>query len=436
MITKLKVSNYKSIGMLGINIDVKPLTVLLGANGTGKSSVLEAICIITQSKNKSLLASLQKGELVQYSNVESLGHKGESKREIVIEIHVGLNKNELASILEKEDFIDMSSWSPIITKQGSIGYRHSYIPDTQEVRQSIVVGGEEKIRIGYIKTGDSSYQNVIEFPRVENPLISRDVQPILVKGMFLQQHSDEIYARVARLAETAREIIGSKLLDKVFLISAFRGDVKLEGKATAKPNWVGKQGQNLIEMLSLIWGNRRYKEIREKISGWAEKFEIHGLNAGWRGDSVLGVDFTDSTFNTPLILALAGYGSRQVLSIITQLFCSQSGDIIMVEEPEISLHPNAQALLPELFADAINEGKQVIITTHSETMPLALRRPIKNGKIRARDIAVYHAKKKKKGTEFSKLVLTEDGYVRGWIPSFAEVESQLLKEWSQTIPRE
>jgi predicted ATPase len=69
---------------------------------------------------------------------------------------------------------------------------------------------------------------------------------------------------------------------------------------------------------------------------------------------------------------MASYGSKQILSVITQLFWSDPDSIVMIEEPEISRHPNAQILLAELFAEAVHEGKQIIITAHSEFLPLTL----------------------------------------------------------------
>ncbi len=108
----------------------------------------------------------------------------------------------------------------------------------------------------------------------------------------------------------------------------------------------------------------------------------------------------------------------------------------MIEEPEISLHPDSQAHLAELFAESISEGKQIIITTHSEFLPLTLSIPIQKGLLKTDDIAIYHVEKGLKGTFIKRLELTSKGYVKGWIPSFAELEERLLKEWMETVPEE
>jgi len=65
--------------------------------------------------------------------------------------------------------------------------------------------------------------------------------------------------------------------------------------------------------------------------------------------------------------------------------------IICVEEPELHLHPRLQARLGNLFATAVIRGRnQVIIETHSESILLRLRRLIRNGKLRADDVAVLY----------------------------------------------
>ena len=437
MITRLAISNYRSIGEPGVNLDLKPLTILIGANGTGKSSLLEAACLLTQGENNTLLGSLQSGELDKYQKLDSITQKRQSKREIKKDIYLDFNKDELNVIDIFGDAVNKSSLEVVVRRPKSIGYRYIHSPQSDEVKQSVLVNGKEIIKSGFTRIKKSTYRNQIEYPpQLYEQRVRGDVQKILGEFIFALDKSNEVSKTIEELAEIIRILISRKLFGKAFLISAARGDVRLEGNATASPKWIGKSGENLVELLSLIFGDRKYDAIRKKICKWADRFEISGLNAGWRGGSVLGADYSDSTFHMPFDLALAGYGSRQVLSIITQLFYSKKGDTIMVEEPELSLHPNSQALLPELFSDAVKDGKQVIITTHSETLPLALRRPIKNKIIKFRDIAVYHVEKREKGTEVKQLQLSEDGYIKGWIPSFAEVESQLLKEWAETIPKE
>ena len=99
----------------------------------------------------------------------------------------------------------------------------------------------------------------------------------------------------------------------------------------------------------------------------------------------------------------------------------------------MSLHPEAQVKIQELFADAINEGKQIICSTHSPFTILALSKIIKNKSLTVDDIAIYEVKKGKRGTKAKKLNLNNKGFIEGGITSFMNVELDLFKDWSESL---
>ena len=160
------------------------------------------------------------------------------------------------------------------------------------------------------------------------------------------------------------------------------------------------------------------------------------IKAGWWSGKYLSSDYIDPELRTCLNMALASQGSRQILTIITQLFWSRPGSIIMLEEPEISLHIEAQLELPGMFSDAIKEGKQVIVTTHSEHLILALKPLIVNGELKPEDVAIWHFEKTSEGRKAEKLNLTDKGIVEGWIPSYVKAEGEIIKEGFNTLPED
>jgi predicted ATPase len=225
-------------------------------------------------------------------------------------------------------------------------------------------------------------------------------------------------------------------LRRVYFLSSLRGFVEPTVDASSDAEWIGKDGEDLITILSKCFASGKYNEKGNKIEHWANEFGISGLKSGFVSGGRLGSDFSDPILKTQLALSLASHGSRQILAILTQLFWSEPGDLILIEEPEISLHPEAQILLPELFADAVKDNKQIICSTHSPFLILALPRVIQKSKISGSDIGIYEIEKTEKGTISKRKEIDERGYVKGWIETFAKVDEELFSEYLEGLEEE
>ena len=445
MITRFAIENFKSIGKPGVALELKPLTILVGPNGSGKSNILEALALLVQSVGQRGFAYRgdQYPNLVSYASPEDFAHKHILERRATIEIHITVEDSEKERLSSIAEQVDKASLGVSIGQVYSLGYRYSGTlsePYPGVTRQTVLSDDKELITAGYVQIDKSSWRNEFEYPPILRPVTCGETSSVLTPSVFSQLGKAVEEAKpLIDFGQAAVEIIASKLRperarkNKVFLISALRGEVKSEAGTKGEPEWVGKRGEDLLQILSFISPIEHKKKL-EKIHEWALRFGLKEPWGRWKGKEKLGTEYEDPELNVVLKLALASHGSRQVMSIITQLFWSEPGDIIMIEEPEISLHPNSQANLPELFAEAIHEEKQVVITTHSLVLPLALSRPIEKGLVEPSDIAIWHIKKESRGTTAEKLELTQKGYIRGWIPSFADIELELMQEWARTLP--
>jgi len=451
MISNLAVTNFKSIGEGGVEVEFKPLTIFLGPNGSGKSSILEAIGILSQSAEK--MDFQTNGNLVKIPLASNIFYK-KSENWLTFEVRIKatdaeINKlffkisenkltEDIQAALRKKDIKDIKA----VLSEKDIRYKLSYKWKTNEFIQTVMMGSHEIAKVEFITTGERSWTYNLQFLNKTSGFPRYSADKILNEEVFRSQKNEEndLFSDIA--VEIVR-IIRARILNQVFLISAMRGQPDFEQKVDEAINvpflkalGVGTYGRYLIQVLSLIHSNREYEEIYKKIDKWASIFGLNKFSAGYKGGTILGSDYIDDKLNAVLNLAMASHGSKQILSVITQLFWSDPGAIIMIEEPEISLHPNAQARLAELFAEAVREGKQIIITTHSEFLPLTLSIPIQKRLLKTEDIAIYHVEKSRKGTAIERLELTPKGYVKGWIPSFADLEAQLLKDWMETVPEE
>ena len=429
MLSKVKIGNFKSIEEL--ELQLAPLTIFVGPNSSGKSNVLESIAILAQttrldrSITRSLEGSLRYGAFIQYPIsrdfplFDFIAHKKDWSKFITFEIHI-----------TDEDY-------------DNIGYMYSFMPKDEEIRQAVFAYEEKEVEVGYLNVGERAMRAEFLYPEeFKKDLLQSagHVEHILDPNCFNYGLKESITGIDRQVIEEtlyrAQEIVKKieTTVRDVYLISAIRGEVRPFVETGIDEPVLGTHGEGLIEILSMIFRRPEYEKIAGKIVKWASKFGMKEIKAGWWGGKYLSSDYIDPELQTRLNMTLASQGSRQILTIITQLFWSKPGSVIMIEEPEISLHIEAQLELPKMFSDAIKEGKQVIVTTHSEHLILALKPLIVNGELKPEDVAIWHFEKTKEGTKAERLNLTDKGIVEGWIPSYVKAEGEIIKEWFDTLP--
>ena len=436
MLTGLQIKNFKSIEDSGL-LQLKPLTIFTGPNASGKSNILESLAVLAQATRlergveRSLAGSLTHGDLVRYPHpwTDYATHRKDPDRWISFEVHARPSDaatNEIRAFLRSE--------------VPSIGYGYSYKESTRDASTYVIVGNGKLVEVRR-ETTDSSQRTRVVCEGIPPELEMEDSSPkILDSRCFtfrrLTKPEMESFGDIADPASTiARMIVVdlARCLERTYLLSALRGGVDAEVKTGSRPNRVGKCGEHLVEILALCFSREEYSAKKDRIDEWSQKFGLGKIGAGWWGGDQLGSDFIDPVLKTHLNLVLASGGSRQVLSMIVQLFWSEPGDIVMIEEPEMSLHPESQVLLQDLFATAVAEGKQIICSTHSPFLVLALSKVLKNGKLSRDNVVVHHVEKGESGTKIKQLQLNQNGFVTGWIPSYLKVENELFDEWAESL---
>ena len=115
-----------------------------------------------------------------------------------------------------------------------------------------------------------------------------------------------------------------------------------------------------------------------------------------------------------------GYGVGQLLPIIVQSLLTQSG-MILVEQPEVHLHPRLQSAVGDLFVDTVVSGSaQLLVETHSEHLVLRLLRRVREGVLAPADLAILYVDLDEDGAAFVRRleVDAEGDLVDGWPGGF------------------
>ncbi len=91
------------------------------------------------------------------------------------------------------------------------------------------------------------------------------------------------------------------------------------------------------------------------------------------------VDIAGAGAGTKANLADVGFGVSQALPVLVQGLLMRTGGIYLVQQPEIHLHPDAQAGLADFFIYLASYGVITVVETHSEYLLLRLRRRLAEG---------------------------------------------------------
>jgi predicted ATPase len=91
------------------------------------------------------------------------------------------------------------------------------------------------------------------------------------------------------------------------------------------------------------------------------------------------VDVKGASRGTKANLTDVGFGISQVLPVLVQGLLMRRGGIYFVQQPEIHLHPDAQAGLADFFIYLASQGVITVVETHSEYLLLRLRRRLAEG---------------------------------------------------------
>ena len=106
----------------------------------------------------------------------------------------------------------------------------------------------------------------------------------------------------------------------------------------------------------------------------------------------LGIRISESTeFLRPIH---CGFGITQILPIIVAILSARApsygrNPLLLVENPEVHLHPAGQALMGAFLADAAHAGVQLIVETHSDHVLNGVRRAVKSGRASADEVAIH-----------------------------------------------
>jgi len=414
MIERIYAKNYRAFKDL--DVDLSKINLFFGPNNSGKSSILSLISVLSQTLNSSdhsvpLLLRGSKEDLGTYGDMV---HNHNTDDEITMGIQIKPFEKETQKILK----MGKKPFNAIIElKYGFRPIRHEIV-----LNQIVLDIPSEDVKLKIEKSKSYSSTNYY----LTKLKIKENESDKHIKVDFLSHFLPHLYSNIFESSKIRYKFLNfpfifSREIKDVEFIGAFREPPKRTYMFSGEnPGNVGTHGERAIDLMLIDYfkQGKEKKQIVNLISKWFKKCEIsERININTISDrhqeitlSQISNDSYSSDKQENLVDV--GYGCSQVLPILVAGYSLSEGKILMVQEPEIHLHPKAQAELGTFFYDLAKKDVQSIIETHSEHLLLRLQAHIADKKsgLSPDDIRIYYVKVKDGERKIERLNLKENGF--------------------------
>ena len=425
MLKRLKVTNFKA--WQEADISFGPVTGFFGTNGVGKSSLLQFLLLLKQTRN-----ATDRGLVLDFGGPKNLVDLG-TFRDVVSQHDDSRRMSwRLAWSLpeELEIQIPTSSAKGITIKDGTleasceVGLRRSRLRSHKLAYRF----GRAEYRIDSQSENKNRFQLNSNDHRFKFMRIRGRAWPLSapIKTHLFPDEVRYFYQNADFLADF--EFAYEDFMDSIYYLGPRREYPRREyHRAGSSPEDVGQRGELTVdailaatrdnEMRSLGYRMRR-KRFQEMIAHWLRELGLiydFRLEEIAEGTNLYRAMVKTSRSSVPTALTDVGFGVSQVLPALVLLYYVPEGSTVLMEQPEIHLHPSVQSGLADVILNVVSaRDVQVIVESHSEHFLRRLQRRVAEGDSSSEDVRLYFVSRSGSKAQASDLCLNKWGEIENW----------------------
>jgi predicted ATPase len=449
------------------------VTVLAGRNSSGKSSLLQSILMVSQTFSNRLAdrALLPNGPLVQLGTFQDIFNIFSSSRTLTI----GFEFDSFVLIRSIENYkheFEDENGSHQVVIEPSIEHRFRLVdvvtkfgmsnsgdlqgtsvkPTEIEVENLVfqVSDTEKSIKsswklstrkatpleisqyeMNFKYLGESEYAIDGQEPTKSEPFIS----PVLLFHFLPKEYqsSDKIdhYFNVPDVTEDVTAFFASQI--------RYLGPLRAEPQSlqhfspSGEMDDIGSKGEyaatvyDAFKDAPLNWHNPNTHQLttstlKDTLNTWLHYLKLNVVEVRSETAGQYGVSWwvVPSLGDRDLPLSAMGVGISQVLPILVMGLLAPDGSLLLIEQPELHLHPQVQALLGDFFIALGKSNKQCIIETHSENLvnQLRLRMVEAGGQAKSGCMIYFVEQQGEAGAVFEPIEISPEGNILNWSDGF------------------
>jgi predicted ATPase len=438
MLTELRVQNFKSWGDTQ-TLRLAPITVFFGTNSSGKSSIGQLLLMLKQTAESPdrtrVLHTGDQQSLVDLGDFRSLVHHHDDTRDLAF-----------ALAWTQPDAIVIDD-----PKNESVHHKGSSIRFTAKIFQPPARPGQLRVRSMSYELLDDEVPPFMAGMEPDSRRSSRyklmfqGFSPVRNRGRSWELPAPARFygfpdEAVAYYQNTEFLPDLSLALERALGSITYLGPLRVDPERVytwsgGTPEDVGWAGEHTVEAI-LAAGERLYnyrhrgrtRRLQQVLAeamrelGLIASFEVAAIAEGRaerevririypRGDEVLITD--------------VGFGISQVLPVLVQSYYAPPGSTILLEQPELHLHPSVQKGLADFFItaafareDGVERNTQFVIESHSEHFLRRLQRRIAEERLRPDQVALYFCEASASGSSIRELEVDLFGDITDWPKDF------------------
>ena len=417
MIVQLELRRFKCFEHL--KLPLSNLTVLSGTNASGKSSVLHALALL----NQSMRADDKIGRIVLNGDAVKLGTIGDIVKQTLKPIldnpfEIGLMDDKGAHCNWTFDGESDQTTAPI-TVMNYDDKKVRFLRSPGSTRDRLLRGeGNSRRRrlsqrlLGGVVPSDDRDTIMVDQEFVAEPgtyrsmVLFNELMPLGLDESDPSPSVSRLGDGISRLVYLTAEREGPREVYPLAMATAHNVNGIPHSLAIT-----GTRGEHAVSTLFQMsdWSVRHKlalegvarRAFERQVEARLDKFfpgcEIRTDKVKNANAVVLGIRTSLETgFLRPIH---CGFGITQILPILVAVLYPPAvlddNDIalpaylVLIENPEVHLHPSGQALMGEFLAEAAHAGVQIIVETHSDHILNGVRRAVKSGKASADEVAIH-----------------------------------------------
>lgn len=438
MLTQLRIQNFKSWSDTQM-LRLAPITVFFGTNSSGKSSIGQLLLMLKQTaESTDRTRVLHTGDLqtpVELGDFQSLIHHHDVSREL--EFELAWTQPEPITVDDPKD--------------ESVHYQGTAVHFEADIAQPAGRPGQLRVRqMAYrLHTDGADILSAGMEPDARRPtrykLVFEGFTPVRNRGRSWDLPAPARFygfpdEAVAYYQNTEFLPDLSLALERTLKSISYLGPLRVDPERVytwsgGTPEDVGWAGEQTVEAILAATGRlfnyrpkMRTRSLQEVLAeamrelGLIYAFEVVAIAKG-RPEREVRIRVRRG--GDQVLITDVGFGISQVLPVLTQSYYAPPNSTILLEQPELHLHPSVQKGLADFFITAafarengVPRNTQFLIESHSEHFLRRLQRRIAEERLHPRDVALYFCETTAEGSAIRELTVDLFGDIRDWPRDF------------------